>query len=105
METNPNQNPNPKESEDNVIDYEADMERICEKWKNENENNNYVFSATEMVNRRGNNVGGGGRQAYSPEGYEESKMKKVLKEKGFIKLTTGDKFILTEEGIEYCRTH
>jgi hypothetical protein len=87
-----------------VIDYEADMEGICDKWKYVNKDNNYEFSASEMVKKRNVKLEGGGRRGYSKDGYEELKLP-ILEEKGFIKRTTGDKFILTAEGVEYCKTH
>ena len=96
MGTNPNK--------DNVADYEGDMERICDKWKYVNKNNDYEFSASEMVKKRNLTLEGGGRQGYSKEGYEKLKLP-ILEGKGFIKRTTGDKFVLTREGVEYCKKH
>ena len=44
-----------------VVDYEGNMARICAKWKYLNKNNEYEFSAKEMVEKRNINLDGGGR--------------------------------------------
>jgi hypothetical protein len=77
-----------------TVDYEGDMARICAKWKHGSKDNNYEFGASEMVKKRNINLEGGGREAYSKEGYEELKLP-ILKSKGFIEMTIGDKFKLT----------
>jgi Mn-dependent DtxR family transcriptional regulator len=43
-----------------------------------------------------------GRQGYSEKGYSDIKIP-ILKEKGYIIMTSEDKFKLTDKGKEYCK--
>ncbi len=93
METNSNKKINP-------VDYEGDMARLCEKIRTGNDD--YEFSLKEVVDRRTVDLKGLGRQGYSEEGYSDIKIPK-LKEKGYIIMTSEDKFKLTDKGKEYCK--
>jgi hypothetical protein len=93
MKTNSNKKINP-------VDYEGDMARLCEKIRIENDD--YEFSTKEMVESRTVDLKGLGRQGYSEEGYSDIKMP-ILKEKGYIIMTSEDKFKLTDKGKKYCK--
>jgi hypothetical protein len=93
MKTNSNKKISP-------VDYEGDMARLCEKIRIENDD--YEFSTKEMVEPRTVDLKGLGRQGYSEEGYSDIKIP-ILKEKGYIIMTSEDKFKLTDKGKEYCK--
>ena len=84
----------------NPVDYEGDMARLCEKIRTGNDD--YEFSIKEVVAHRTVDLKGLGRQGYSEEGYSDIKIPK-LKEKGYIIMTSEDKFKLTDKGKEYCK--
>lgn len=93
METNSNKKINP-------VDYEGDMARLCEKIRTGNDD--YEFSIKQVVGRHTMDLEGLRRQGYSGEGYSDIKIP-ILKEMGFIKMTSEDKFKLTDKGKEYCK--
>jgi hypothetical protein len=76
------------------------MARLCEKIRTGDDD--YEFSIKEVVDRRTVDLKGLGRQGYSEEGYSDIKIPK-LKEKGYIIMTSEDKFKLTDKGKEYSK--
>jgi hypothetical protein len=87
-----NDNKNPNEVEGDMIR----MRDICRDRNDED----HEFSTEEMVSARSS--GGGGRQAYTADGYRTSIIP-ILKKWEFIKMISEDKFKLTNKGKDYCK--